>query len=382
MKQAVILSGLLVWSANCNADYQPLARIAVPSPIWQARFSPSGKTLAICGNATDGRGMVKLLKPSSLKLNRELFGRVSASIRSLSFAPSGKALASIDYDGHVVGWDHETGIKNYEFKASAKAFEIWYVSETQLAIRDVGKSPVLWDIANPLKPQPAKDQVDLGNDASICEFSSDGLIVAMGFGHIFSNKGFAVGGIEVRNATNGKVVNKLRGPEADIRCLAFSADHGLLAAGYEVSLQGQEAGAVIVWDLRTGMRVCEFGNHDRAVTALAFSPNSKNLASASYDGTLNLWNLKDKRPLVSFKASNDAVFTVAFSPDGSLLATGGLEEEFRVWRVKGLLPKKQKPLNRSSMPHGWVILLPLVNPSQIVAGTHVAFIDFQRLQIS
>lgn len=62
--------------------------------------------------------------------------------------------------------------------------------------------------------------------------------------------------------------------------------------------------------------------HTSAVVALAFSPDSKTLASASYDGTLRAWDMTSGRERATLGEYRGCLGCVAFSPDGKTLASG------------------------------------------------------------
>jgi WD40 repeat protein len=70
-----------------------------------------------------------------------------------------------------------------------------------------------------------------------------------------------------------------------------------------------------------------------SVSALAFSPDSKALASGSWEGAVRLWEVRTGRELRRFTGHSDAVTCVAFSPDGKTLASGGRGENIRFWDV-------------------------------------------------
>jgi WD40 repeat protein len=64
--------------------------------------------------------------------------------------------------------------------------------------------------------------------------------------------------------------------------------------------------------------------HTGAVVGLAFSPDSKTLASASYDGTLKSWDMTTGKERATLGEYKGCLGCVAFSPDGKTLASGAI----------------------------------------------------------
>ena len=75
--------------------------------------------------------------------------------------------------------------------------------------------------------------------------------------------------------------------------------------------------------------------HTNAVVSVAFSPDSKTLASASYDGTLKLWDMTTGKERATLGEYTGCLGCVAFSPDGKTLASG-------INRIACLLPRPQE----------------------------------------
>jgi WD40 repeat protein len=109
------------------------------------------------------------------------------------------------------------------------------------------------------------------------------------------------------------------------RDLAFSPDGKLLAVG------GDRGRWATVWDSLTGKLLRGLGvSNDDKDNRVAFSPDSKRLATTSYGsfgddswGDLAVWDLATGKELLT---KNIEAFDVAFSADGALLAyeSGGV----------------------------------------------------------
>ncbi len=113
-------------------------------------------------------------------------------------------------------------------------------------------------------------------------------------------------------------------PGRAISALAFAPDGKVLATG-------NWGPGIHLYETATGKELRRLAG-ERKADSLAFSADGKNLASAGRgDKAVRLWDVDTGKEVGQFLGHQKEVGAVAFSPDGTVLASAGWDKTVRLW---------------------------------------------------
>lgn len=230
------------------------------------------------------------------------------TIRALEFSRDGKILASTADDHMLVLWDTTSWKAMRILQGHTDSIRALSFSPTShiLASGSDDDTIRVWDTTigagERVRRRPRPEGVLLfpHKAPDIVQFSKNGNMLA-------TAKNW--GAIDLwHTATGGKSTVFM----GSLTTLVFSPDTKMLASA------SFNNGKVFLWDMARGKIARTLQASDESVDTLSFSPSCEMLATSSKDGTVRLWDIAKGAVMFSFE---DVTTTLVFSEDGCLLNT-------------------------------------------------------------
>jgi ribosome assembly protein 4 len=125
---------------------------------------------------------------------------------------------------------------------------------------------------------------------------------------------------------NKRPIKRLTGHQQAVNHLAFSPDSRFFAsASFDKKIK--------LWNGRSGDFVTTMTGHVGAVYQVAWSSDARFLVSASKDSTAKLWEIPSgKKAKDTLPGHADEVYALDWSPNGASVATGSKDRTIKIWK--------------------------------------------------
>ena len=258
-----------------------------------------------------------------------------AALLGVAYSPDGLRVATCGLGRDVVVWDVASGqpaltLKGHTDDVVAVAFS---PNGRYLASGGVDKALILWDAITGELLRRTTDHADYVRDVA---FSPDSKKLASagwdGQALVFDTFGGqrlatlrAGGAVAAANAAPAPAGAKAaKGRTGNVTSVAFSPDgRELLTASGDHCLR--------TWNTATWQLTATLAGHTDEVWDARYAPNGRYAVSGAWDNTARVWDLAQGQCARIVPAHTSDVWAAAFSPDGQLIATGGGDRRVNVW---------------------------------------------------
>ena len=252
---------------------------------------------------------------------RSLLGKLkghSHYVRSVSWSPDSRRLASASNDKTVRIWDSQLGTLQVVLEGhKGWVSDVqWTADGNGIASASGDGTVKVWDSVTGSCVCTLKGHTDWVRSLSWCP---DGTRIASGSGDAT---------LKIWKVSSMEVLHSMSHSTGWVWCVAWKPVGDMLSSGCG-------DGTINMWIPSSGQHIGTLKGHRSCVTCLAWAPHDNDLlASTSNDKSIRVWNVTDRSTVFTLSGHEDVVNSVSWKHDGSMLASSSNDNFIRMWNVK------------------------------------------------
>lgn len=250
--------------------------------------------------------------------------------RNIAFNKNGEKIIATLYDGTVQLWDIQSETKIFSRTDKSYINAIIDPSDRFIAIANNTYTKVeIWNIQS--ESCLSIDKNSKFYLSSNITFSPDGQVLLIEEFCRDAKDSFvsSTNTVSLWNINTGNFLHRLT--EINAHGLIFSPDGNLIAGGCSYR------DAVVLFDFNSGKQLKMFEEennyHNSEITCIAFSSDSKLLASASYDLTIRLWDIETGKQIKLIEGHTSTIFNISFIDRDRTLVSISADRTIKFWKI-------------------------------------------------
>lgn len=135
-----------------------------------------------------------------------------------------------------------------------------------------------------------------------------------------------------------KVINKMIPDDYDLSTMSSPMLDQMIAASQTYHLvSGTEDGRINIWNVQEKAWIASTNGHTNWVRKVCYSPNNRNIASASHDGVINIYDAetgaKVRTLIEDYVQNKKMIFNLCYSSDGKKIIDVN-NHDIRMWDIE------------------------------------------------